>query len=130
MAKQDIIILGLHKKTESLVEGKVLTIERSQYLEAFGFSFNIVGPALGFYAYRLFSVYYGVSMYPLKIDLDGDIKQDLKAELTDYKVEKHTGLVLAESEEEFLKILTVIFASRKTRQVIQAILSQSGAIIE
>lgn len=119
----------LSERTNSLVEGRVITIERSPYLIAFGFSFCIVAPLLGDYTYELFSVYYEVSMYPIKIHLEEDIRGDLKKELPDCKVEKQSNLILAKSEEEFLKILTIIFASRKTRQIVQAILSQSGAKI-
>jgi hypothetical protein len=124
---------NIGKITNHLVEGEVEVIERSMHLkkDTFGFSFNIVGPVLGGYTYKLFSVYYQLSMYPIRIDLEDDIKKDLKAKLTDYKeVDKPWNLVLAESEEEFLKVLTAIFASKKTRQVIQAILSQSGAKVE
>ncbi len=70
-------------------------------------SFYIKAPALGGYRYRLFSVSHkAISIYPLSISFDG-------------KPSKATN------EEEFRTTLRDIFASERTKKVVQALLAQS-----
>lgn len=129
--KEQAAMLG--EKTQHLVEAEVETIAypSRRYQCDFGYTFDIVAPLLA-YRYRLFSIYYGVSMYPVEVDLEEEMKKDVTTKLTDYKESKKTGwekLIQADSKNEFLTILKEIFASTKTKQVIQAILAQSGAKI-
>ncbi len=70
-------------------------------------SFYITAPALGGYRYKLFSVSHkAISIYPLSISFDG-------------KPSKATN------EEEFRTALRDIFASERTKKVVQSLLAQS-----
>ena len=128
--KEQGTVLG--EKTQHIVEADVVTT-RSSLISGkdfeFAYTFYIRAPALGDYKYELFVVAYGVSMYPVKIDLDNEIKNDIKANLRDYKETVDnwgtSGLMLVDSESEFVTVLKEIFSSKKTRQIIQAIVAQS-----
>lgn len=84
------------------------TIER----DGFYFDFFIKAPKLPSYLYRLFSIEYGVTYYPIRLHLDGDVARELRHNM---------GSVAVDTEEEFLDVLKRIFSARKTSQVIRAI---------
>ena len=62
-------------------------------------------------------------MYPVYFDLDSDVAQEI-IEKTHVEPRKD-GTLQASNEEEFIEILKRIFSSRKTVQVIRALLSQA-----
>jgi len=120
--KEQGVLLG--RKTSNLVEGEVIKAF-SDSEDHFYYTFYLVGPALG-YRYRLLVVSHSINMYPLDIIMDGkDVLGELPAEMKG----EHNKLV-ADSEEKFMEILKAIFATRKVRRVIEAIIAQSGVEIE
>jgi hypothetical protein len=84
--------------------------------EPFQYAFFLEAPALDNYAYRLFSAAYNVNLYPVRFSIDQDIASELQAGGDD---------LIAASEEEFTRLLRLILGSQKTRNVINALLSQS-----
>jgi hypothetical protein len=120
--KEQGTLLG--RKTRNIVEGLVVKTPHITSQD-FGYTFYLVGPALGDYRYRLLAISFPVSIYPVMIGTDEDIFGELPAEM---KAEENT--LVADSEEEFMEILRAIFATQKVRQVIGAIIAQSGVDIE
>lgn len=120
--KEQASFLG--KKTQNIVEAEVERIPHDYWMEESGFaySFYIVGQALS-YKYNLFKINHGVAMYPLQIRLDDDILGEIK---NDIKVSTAYSTIQVESEKDFLDALKIIFNSTKARQIVQAILAQSG----
>ena len=111
----------LGQKTKNLVTAEVRPTEKLLGL-GFGFAFYIVGPALGNYRYMLFMISHDIELYPAQIWFDDE--ESVK-EIFPW-VTNSGRVVQAKSEDEFLEFLGAIFRSQKTRQVIQAILAQSG----
>jgi hypothetical protein len=138
--------------TQNVVEAKVAMAEqktlRSGY-EPFTYRFYLVAPALQGYRYKLFTMWHDVNLYPVKFSVDSDIRKEWTGEenvtatsteemddsseqtnifdidIANMLNKKPSVDALAESEEEFMKILANIFRAKKTRQVIQAMLAQS-----
>jgi len=136
----------LGKKTNNLVEAEVVQLEPkiSEKIE-FNYVFLIVAPALDNYRYKLFTISYGINLYPLAIDVDRDIRAEIlpDAREREDQIRKRESLVaqlgtesaidweeivdrrrlVAESEDEFVEILKKIFSAKKTKRVIGALLS-------
>ncbi len=87
--------------------------------ENFVYDFYIVGPLLENYRYRVFTISYDFRLYPVKFYLDRDIVKQFWSE---------KDQIIASSEAEFMSILMLIFSSDKMRQIINAIVIQSGAV--
>jgi len=83
----------------------------------FRYLFLIHSPALGDYRYRLFEISYDVGFYPVSFQLDEDIVRE-------WQMDPKQGIV-ADDESAFVDILSRVLKSKRTRQVIQAILSQA-----
>lgn len=105
------------QKTRNLVLGNVGRKSQAGKYD-FAYFFVIQAPALS-YEYRLFSFYYGVELYPVKVVPDDAVKQEMFADVEE---------IIAHSEEEFMEILKKIFAAEKTTNLIAALLSQIQAI--
>lgn len=88
-------------------------------LTKFRYGFYIVAPALGNYRYKLFTIQHDVNLYPVKFTTDEDIKNEIYPD-------KNT--ISAGSEKEFLEILKKIFQSKRTKQIIGSLLSQSVTV--
>jgi len=114
--KEQASLLG--QKTRNLLEAEVRQRAARQgfSLDVFFFDFYLVAPALGHYRFKLFSAWHDIRFYPLFVQLDEDLEREVC-----HKGERE---VRVDSEEEFLQILRKIFASQKTRGVIQALLAQ------
>lgn len=80
--------------------------------DGFCFDFLITAPKLPSYHYRLFSIEYGVPYYPVRLNVDGDVAKEMRQEMANLEVG---------TEEDFLAMLRMIFSSKKTHQVLQAI---------
>jgi len=107
----------LGKKTQNIVESQVQRLDKGlEDVGMFVYGFYIVAPALGNYRYKLFTVCHDVSSYPVNFDIDEDIKNEICPD-------KNT--ISAESEKEFLEILKKIFQSKRTKQIIGSLISQS-----
>ncbi|MFN0107786.1 MAG: hypothetical protein ACKVZH_02960 [Blastocatellia bacterium] len=114
LMREQATLLG--EQTRNLVEAKVVTstqetiggdlfIVRSNTTQ-FVQTFNLVSPALSNYTYQLFRVIHPVEGFPLKVLFED----------SEYA---------ANSEEELVATLKVIFAHEKTRRVIKAMIAQS-----
>lgn len=133
--REQAAILG--DKTQNAITADVELSETQT--QGFIYHFYLVAPALNNYYYRLFSVIHDISLYPVNIYLGEDLGQELQAE-----VDKSTPLDLVSSalsasglakietryllraatEIEFIEHLSKILQSKKTRQVISALLAQ------
>jgi len=108
-------------KTGNIVEAKVKAgaLSRAQATHDFVYDFFLVGPVLGDYHYRLITVHYNVSFYPVRIDVDPEICAEIRG------VHKVDGYTIAKDLAQFEIILKEIFAAKKTLRVIDAIRAQS-----
>jgi hypothetical protein len=94
----------------------------------FKYEFLLTCPALGHYRFRLFSIGYDIDIYPVRFALDSDVAGEIFEDFEETHEEPGMDiLLLASNEEEFSKILKRIFSSRKTVQVIRALLSQANS---
>ena len=107
----------LGEKTKNIVTGEVRESARQlQERRVFDFTFYITSTALE-YAYRLFSISYKITLYPVVFTIaDDDILKELGLE------SRHT-YIEANNEEEFKDYLKRIFNSAKSKRVISAILA-------
>lgn len=95
----------LGRKTSNIVEGVV----RSKETEGeFSWNFYLSAPCFGDYQHRLLNLSHDIELYPVKV-ID----------------EESVTPQIAETEDEFMEILRAIFATPKTKRVIEAILAQS-----
>ena len=123
--KEQASLLG--EKTQNIV---VAVLEKNPDTRAlackevsFKYGFLLTCPALGHYRFGLFTVAYGIDMYPVHFHFDSDVAEEI-IEQTPAKPGKD-GSLLASNEQEFTEILRRIFSSRKTLRVIHALLSQA-----
>ena len=118
--------VALGKKTGNVVEGRVE--QTRTHPDRFGYSFSIVGPLLGDYSYRLFTIAHGVELYPVEIGAEPAIMVEIARKTESQPREKdHRGAAIAETQDEFENILRAIFAASKTQNVVGAIIKQSQA---
>lgn len=89
--------------------------------KAFFYAFHLVAPVLGNYRYELFTIANDIRLYPVMIYPD----EDILAEIAPDASEK---ILVAETEDEFVEMLSKILSSQKTKHVIQAILAQSTSL--
>lgn len=111
----------LSKKTSNLVEGLV-SRDEDPFLSdnTFRYQFYLVAPALSNYRYRLLTILHSIDLYPLKIQTDADIFEELPAEVKD----EHDEL-LDIPQDRFMDVLKAIFATKKVKKVIEAMIAQS-----
>jgi hypothetical protein len=110
IAKEQGKLLG--NRTKNLLVGRVRRIQPRNY--DFGYIFTIESPPLS-YQYRLFHFYYGVGLYPVTIEPDEAVKNEVFPD---------SDVITACSEDEFMEVLKKIFASEKTKHLITALLTQ------
>jgi hypothetical protein len=114
---------ALGAKTKNVAKGKVEDVDEfrkiAQDYGPFAYSFSIVAPVLGTYEFRLFDISYDAAMYPVQIHPSADVSKELG-------LPGRGSYIKAEDESALNHALKQIFASKKTRQVVGAILSQSG----
>ena len=103
----------LAERTKGRLRGRV---EQAQAeANQFAFEFQIEAPTIG-YTYVLFRITYGIDFYPIQIYPDEAIKKEIS----------HGGMryVQADTEDEFVEILSKILSATKTRRLISALLLQ------
>ncbi|GAB4231481.1 MAG: hypothetical protein Kow00121_59790 [Elainellaceae cyanobacterium] len=117
----------LGQKTKNLVQGEVM--ESSGRENLFVYSFFIVAPALSHYRYKLFTIRHDVSLYPVRVDVEDRIFDEVDSQFqtgrSDPDGEPLLSYLQADSEEKFLELLREIFKSQKAIQVVTSLLSQS-----
>ena len=111
--KEQATFLG--QRTKNIVIVKVFRLETGT--STFKYAFNVVGPAIGNYTYRLFTMSHGAEFYPLTLALHSGL---LEAPST------HCPTVTAGGHDTFLASLRRVFADSQTIRVIRAILALSG----
>ena len=117
----------LGRKTSNLVEGEITVGSRSDIpSESFSYIFYFVAPALGGYRYRLLEILHSAVLYPLLITMDSDIFAELLADMGKAAATRTPYTMAANSEDSFMEILRKIFATKKVKRVIEAIIAQSG----
>jgi hypothetical protein len=120
--KEQASLLG--SKTKNIVNATVRDASVYKDVKPFNYSFFIASPALGNYSYRLFTISYDVDFYPVEFKVDDAIAREIGVAQHGMPIGLQEGLI-AWQEEEFIRILSLILGSGKTRQVIRAILSHS-----
>jgi hypothetical protein len=119
----------LAAKTQNIITAKIeasflprLTV-REKYgtdEDLFMYDFYLEAPVLDYYRYNLLTILHGINFYPIIINTDSAIKEEL------------TGNILnltANNKEEFLDILRRIFNSNRTITIINSVLSQAKEIV-
>lgn len=119
----------LEEKTQNIITGRIepsflprLTV-REKYgtdEDLFVYDFHLEAPVLDYYRYHLFSIIHGINFYPIIINTDDAIKEELTG---------NTLNLTANNKEEFLDILKRIFNSKKTIIIVNSILSQAKEIL-
>jgi hypothetical protein len=114
---------NLGQKTKNIVEARVMQLESNSYLKDYDFvyGFFLTSAALNNYQYLLFTAKMTVDFYPLRIEYETSIGEELGGD--------YTGIgffVEVRDEEQFFAVLKEIFSATKTRRVVQALLAQSG----
>jgi hypothetical protein len=85
----------------------------------FIYDFYLIAPELPDFHYRLFTILYDINLYPVEFYLDDDIKEEIGL---------GRGSRTVYSEANFMDTLKKIFGSPKTRQIITALMLQSGGL--
>ena len=120
----------LGAKTKNIIEGRV-----ESYSDVFDestdmkYSFFVVASTLN-YSYRLFTITHDIRMYPLTIKMDTETYEEVNPKKpggmgVGEMMRRQRNEVQANNEENLTEILKKIFASRKTIQIIGAMLAQS-----
>lgn len=106
--REQAALLG--EKTQHVLQGD---IRISHYgVRDFEAEFFIIVPALDNYAYRLFSIRYPVTMYPLTII---DTAMDLQSRIE------------CPAEEDFVNALRLFLSQAKVKKIISSLIAQSKA---
>lgn len=116
--KEQATFLG--QRTKNVVTAEVV---RRVSIDTVKFAFYIVGPAIHNYRWRLFTMSYGAEFYPLDLEIDPVVLQELRHVETPLDATD----MCAASRADFLAILREVFAANRTLSVIRAILALSGA---
>lgn len=85
-------------------------------MEDFYYGFFIKSRFMDDYSYRVFTIAYNISMYPLYISLDSDIANELQLDLISYEIK---------NEKELLENLKKIFSSNKLQMVLKNLYKMS-----
>ena len=112
--RQQASLLG--KKTKNIVQGEVRSSKDN--FTSFNYAFYIIATAMDNYRYKLLEISYDESLYPVEINVEKEIWDEIPFRAMEYHV-------IAGSEKEFQDILKAIFGSKKVLRVISVLLSQS-----
>jgi hypothetical protein len=99
---------------------------------SFTHAFDIVIPALDNYRYRLLTISFGISLYPTRISVAPGVLDEIRGRVPiepDSRDKRHKReTIVAESEEQFLNCLEVLFATNRIRQAIAMLMSQADPL--
>jgi len=104
-------ILG--KRTKNLVLGKVRQVPAGP---EFHFVFMIDAPPLR-YSFNLLELKYGINFYPLRVTPASEVRQEAFPGSS-------TPYLTANTEDEFLEMLSKIFRASVTQRLISALIAQ------
>lgn len=114
--REQAALLG--QRTKNIVTAEVKARqygEGTTILATFRFAFYIIGPAIGFYRYRLFMMTSDVEFYPLTLEVAPGVLAPQQSVVLSIK-----------SHDEFLRALRRVFSADKTLRVTRSILALSG----
>lgn len=117
----------LSRQTKGIVEGEVVRIPDDLGMQPFGYAFQIKAPALGDYRFLLLKIAHDVTMYPLRIRPDQSTLNELQSRKALKEFQDDPRGIIVHSEDEFVRVLSLLFASSRAKQVVRAILAQSGS---
>lgn len=123
--REQATLLG--QKTNNVVEATVERVESVWWasVDELKYAFLIVAPLLQGYRYRLFIMAHSLEFYPIKMVLETNIYREILQKESEFPREK--DIFLIHPQEEFLKILGMIFGASKTIKVIHSLIAQSGS---
>ncbi|WP_100912853.1 hypothetical protein [Pseudoalteromonas spongiae] len=111
----------LPKLTGDMVYAKVK--EMSDYDAAtlnhqddFSYQFFLLGKFLRSYKFKVFDFSHSITMYPVDVSVDIEIAEELGIE----------GDARLETEEEFIKLISIVFNSERLKNVIGSIIQISA----
>jgi len=114
---RNIIIAGIEASflPRRIVKEKYGTAEG-----LFMYDFYLEAPVLDYYRYHLLTIFHGIRFYPLIINTDDVIKEELTGNIAN---------LTAGSQEEFLDVLKRILNSNRTLTIIKSVLAQAKEIV-
>ena len=86
----------------------------------FMYDFYLEASVLDYYRYNLLTIFHGISFYPLIINTDDVIKEELTGNIAN---------LTAGNQEEFLGLLERILNSNRTLTIIESVLAQAKEIV-
>lgn len=124
--REQALLLG--QKTKDIVQAQVVNDEyATDHNQCFAYEFNIVAPILSDYCHQLFAIHHDFSFYPTYIQVEAEMIEEIQLCEKELNVDEHDYIV-ANNEDEFIVALKCIFATKKTKQIVTALLSQSTAM--
>ena len=117
----------LEKHTSGIVKAEVISVKSEQN---FQYSFNLYVPKLN-YRFRLFSMIYGATLYPVELDIDGGVQEEIISQMVsenDNWVKRNAAWEVfskVESEVVLIERLRTLFGAKKTKTIIQSLIAQA-----
>ncbi|MDU5208160.1 MAG: hypothetical protein E6441_00860 [Clostridium sp.] len=88
------------------------------------FGYKLRGEGLGSYSYTLLTVEYPIELYPLTIQVDSEMKEEIEFDLEVIGVKfKRDNKINVNNEKEFENVLGYILASNRAKEIIINIMS-------
>ena len=113
---------ALSEKTKNVVEGLVvIDSQASKPKGPIYYDFNIRAPMMN-YTYQLFYISHPIELYPLRLCIEDE------EVLSTWKGDPDNTTLQIETEDEFMQILRSVFASKRTRKIVSALIAQSMEI--
>lgn len=122
LVREQAEFLGKH--TDGIVVGSLDIIQSGN--GKFRYAFNLVVPELR-YSFCLFVLEYGIDGFPIVIDLDERVAEELRvAEIRDADRNLEVGHpILVEDNDELVAYLRDIFGATKTKSIIRILIAQA-----
>jgi len=110
----------LDKMTDEKVIARILPQRGSgtgynSLASAFQFEFIITAPHVPYYRYSIMRIRYGIEYYPLTIEVDGDIAEEMGISVM--------SIIEVQDEDVFTSILSKIINSKKVKSVVNSLYS-------
>lgn len=114
----------LGEKTKGVVKGVVRRVDWSAK-NLFMYKFLLYAEKIK-YSFELITISHDISFYPLYLNMDDDIKNELKMNPYPYMLGgSNVSGIKVDDEEFFNSILKSIFSSERTLKIVRSIYAQS-----
>ncbi len=91
----------LGQKTQNIVKAEVKGAPPPEK-ELFRYDFYLIGVTIGYYRFKLLTIYHDVSLYPVDVAVEGAIERELLNNFAANRVQRGYGVVFeARNAEEF-----------------------------